>query len=613
MNDPTPDEPVRLADLELFTIDAEREVALHRQTGAAHLLSRWEATLLRACQRPRSVGEHLQVLVARAASGGGAFADSARVAELRELLGGFVARGLLTRAGGVASDAAGGPSRAEGISTVALTTRNRSSLVDRLVGEYEVGLGRAGRRADLLVVDDSDTPALADQTRAVLARRASQWPGTVWFADRSDRRDFAARLAAEAGVDPGVAGLAVLGDPRCALTTGGARNALLLALAGRRFLLTDDDTRYGVAEAPGAPGAGQPALVLTSAIDPTSCWFYERFEQALRDNPAGRPDLLGLHERLLGRPAAELVEAAGANLDRAGLAPSLDWVLSRRPAHVRATMMGLLGDCGMSAQTYLSFDPESLARLTRSETAYYQALRSRQILRRVAVPTVGPPAICFATNLGLDATQLLPPFAPVQRNSDGLFARLLRSTSAGALVGHLPAAIVHEPLEHRERDPDACWTEVEHTRWADLVGMLVDTWGDVREHEDVDRALPRLGRYLTDLAKQPLDAFEQALRRRFWRREARRQQHIAAPTGLPGFFLQRRLEYDRRHMAALCRPDYVVPRDLGNAGDLDASRRLSQELVSRLGDVLQAWPALWQAAATLRARGQQLPRSPGKA
>ena len=127
----------------------------------------------------------------------------------------------------------------------------------------------------------------------------------------------------------------------------------------------------------------------------------------------------------------------------------------------------------------------------------------------------------------------MPPFAPVQRNSDGLFARLLRSTSPGALVGHLPAAVVHQPLERRERDPDDCWREVERTRWSDLVGTLIDSWGDVREHEDVERALPRLGHTLSDLAHQPRDDFEQALRRRLWRREARRQPQSAAPTGLP--------------------------------------------------------------------------------
>jgi len=46
-----------------------------------------------------------------------------------------------------------------------------------------------------------------------------------------------------------------------------------------------------------------------------------------------------------------------------------------------------------------------------------------------------------------------------------------------------------------------------------------------------------------------------------------------------------------------------VPRELRNADDANGARRLTPQLVSKFGALLEAWPALVEAARRLRTNG----------
>ena len=52
--------------------------------------------------------------------------------------------------------------------------------------------------------------------------------------------------------------------------------------------------------------------------------------------------------------------------------------------------------------------------------------------------------------------------------------------------------------------------------------------------------------------------------------------------------------------------EYIVPRDLREGRGADAARRLSQELIGRFGELLEAWPAIVDAARRLRAQDCRL-------
>jgi hypothetical protein len=121
---------------------------------------------------------------------------------------------------------------------------------------------------------------------------------------------------------------------------------------------------------------------------------------------------------------------------------------------VVVTAAGVMGDSGMGSPSYfLSLRGASRARLLQSEGVYRYALARQQVLRAVPRATVCDAPYCMALNLGLDNRDLLPPFTPVQRNQDGVFAAILRTCCSGDYFGFLPWMILHVDGYHERRRP----------------------------------------------------------------------------------------------------------------------------------------------------------------
>ena len=75
----------------------------------------------------------------------------------------------------------------------------------------------------------------------------------------------------------------------------------------------------------------------------------------------------------------------------------------------------------------------------------------------------------MTTFLGIDNRHLLPPFFPVQRNSDGIFGHMLRKCVDGSHVAFLPWILLHAPEPPRSFTPDDLWTDARTVRMADIV------------------------------------------------------------------------------------------------------------------------------------------------
>jgi hypothetical protein len=122
--------------------------------------------------------------------------------------------------------------------------------------------------------------------------------------------------------------------------------------------------------------------------------------------------------------------------------------------------------------------------------------------------------------------------------------------------------------------------------------------------------LVRLGRFFQELAALALSDFESRLRgfQQFRTMafitllESQLRLHDSAP----GYWAD-----DVKRMTALLwratgSDEYIVPRDLRDGREADAARRLSQELIGRFGELLEAWPTIVDAARRLRAQGRRL-------
>lgn len=497
------------------------------------------------------------------------------------------------------------------IDLVAIPSADRPAAAERAVASLLADARRFARDREIVVADGSADPAVRADYRARLAGLARAHAARLVYVGEGERREFIARLAAR-GHDPELLAFALADPERTGMAYGTGRNALLLRAVGRRFVCLDDD----VVARPVDPPDALPGLTLFTGdgegydnYQPQDIWFYpDRAAAHAAARWSGGEALAG-HAEMLGRPLPALLAAvpAGAPIE---LDDCLDRAILRRlragQGRVRVTFQGLLGDLGWYAPTWcLLFDRANRERLLASEATYRRALVStRQALRLVRRATVGDGRFCQGAVLGLDHRDLLPPFFPVGRYEDGVFRTTLRALDETALFGHVPSALVHEPVAGR------AWAEGDVWRpggWARLGEIVVQC---VRAAAS-PTSVAALGAHLRELGRLAPADFRAFVALRLWRQKELYARHLetllARHGGGPAYWA----DDVRRHLGALAEHaatrEYPAPRDLlGESGDPDRALARAQRLVARFGELLVAWPDIERTTAELADAGHRL-------
>jgi hypothetical protein len=272
-------------------------------------------------------------------------------------------------------------------------------------------------------------------------------------------------------------------------------------------------------------------------------------------------------------------------------------------------MAGIAGDSGIGVTAYLFVDAASQARLTRSEQDYLAAVSSRQVFRAVRRATITDGTTCVAVNLGLDNRGLLPPFIPVQRNSDGLFASELRACFHDACLGHFPFAILHDPEQTRRQNLSNYWERKRQLRTPELLAHLMSGRAMPQHAINAAAALRDFGANLLDIGSMADADFQETLRRQVWSASGVDPESSAAPQIPPAvapFYRRYREQHFQLLRESITQERYLAPWDLQALGAPEEVQRLTRELVRRFGELLAAWPEIHAAALRLRARGVEL-------
>lgn len=587
-------------DLVFFPLGTEAVLVHCRTTGCSRALSPEAADLLRRTTGFATLDEHARACC-RALGLGGEHASAVR-AQLEEL----ATAGLMVPWSEIDAMADGGGPPAAPIGMIGLITRDRLDVLLRAVESYATNARDHGREVEIVVSDDSAGPPDRAATRAALGNLRRRVGLPFFYAGLEEKSAFAAALARESGIAPGVIDFALFDPEACGLTFGANHNALHLGAAGQRLFSADDDTVCRLARMPGA-AAG---LVLHSGSEPTQFHFFPDRAAALAAAPAETTDLLGLHEALLGRSVTNSVAAALRRGEPVEIAPPLLGAL-RGESRVAVTLNALLGDSGMgSPRYYLSLDGPSRARLVAAEKTYAWARVTREVARGACAPTISDTSFCMSAFLAFDHGRLLPPLFPVCRNSDGTFGVTLRAVRDGAYLGFLSWTLLHSPREPRAYGAEAPWQPGAGITMADLTISAVATFAPPPGETDAGARMLALGRHLQGLGRLPWRDLDERIRLDRYRRaalwaaglEERLRQYGHAP-GAWADDVRRALQHAGEALEA---ESYVVPRDLAPGHSMDDTRALAQRLLRRYGELLEAWPALVESARRLRERDQGL-------
>jgi hypothetical protein len=490
------------------------------------------------------------------------------------------------------------------IGMIGIPTRNRPKTLRTLLQGLVANLELFGRKVELLIVDDSETPEMQQENLRVLESFSSSPGVTARYANGEDRREFAYSLAEESGVNPELALFALTNVYGYPVSVGAARNAILFASAGECVLYLDDDVQCRWAVVPGSTDGFQfdpnafNGRFFADAADVELCHFVHE-------------DLLKLHERLLNvsRWSLEDSTAAANEVDFSGLSSGLLQHMSSGNSMVLASFLGLLGDAAIDDPLqYFVQGPETLAALTSSEELYRNALKNRMILRGARSYLITKELECMSYCMALNHKDLLPPFLPVQRAEEMVFGSLLMRCVPGALFGVAPRAILHRPQPARSFAPEAAFDRAGKFTLGELINVLITT-ASVHGVSRRDRLLSA-GEQLKSIARLDDDDLAERLRKCMEPSLVFQIQQLELALQklhpVPEFLANDTLRLRDGCLSALNQRDCTVPYDFERLWLPQECRVRFRQLIGRFASLLEEWPALMDAANSLRARGVQL-------
>lgn len=223
--------------------------------------------------------------------------------------------------------------------------------------------------------------------------------------------------------------------------------ALLIA-AGRRFVLMDDDIRYGALAPPVTISATSELSVRSRTVR-----FFGR-QGALGRASAVSMDPLLAHSGLLGLTLAQAQIAAANPLSVQGVSVLAGVNLDRLgpESRVLLTSSGTYGDPGTVNNDWIyGLDEAGRASLTSSTEDFAANLESRDLWLGRQSLHFSPRFVLMTTvPTGIDNRVLLPPPLPLFRNEDYLFGEMVQFLHPGSLLSEFPWAVRHAPVETRE-------------------------------------------------------------------------------------------------------------------------------------------------------------------
>ena len=233
---------------------------------------------------------------------------------------------------------------------------------------------------------------------------------------------------------------------------GLSRNLALLLSVGYRALVLDDDIVCRAVRPP-VPQAG----IAFCNSEAREAWFYASTQELLERSTWCDFDPLAKQAESLGRPLAAVL----AQLQQAPLAP-------RALLHGQASQLGVLdgaspvlvtqcgsaGDPGTAGGGWVvKLGESSVERLLASSPVRDTLPESRSCWLGQTAPTISLRGN-MSQLTGLDNSYLLPPYAPVLRGEDDLFATMTTFLHPHSAVFHGDWAVLHLPVEDRaERKP----------------------------------------------------------------------------------------------------------------------------------------------------------------
>lgn len=478
------------------------------------------------------------------------------------------------------------------IDTLGWITRDRTESIKKSLESFIEGLSETHHKYDFIVFDDSSLKNFNNNNQNIELLN-EKYQTKIRLVGENERKEFIKKLSRklENKVPEHVVEYGLMGLNNVFHRTGANRNTFLLFTTGKYALLTDDDIFCKISK-----NGDDEILTITSDAsfsDVSSEFFTDQNE--LNDKIVfDHNDPINIHQKLLGHSLGSLIQKHKHQVNLSIITPKFITDNLNSEKSVRITMMGAAGDSGAGSPISKVFFPgHKLVPLISDAENFKAKMYSRTVLQSHKSLTVGSPGFLLGMNLGFDNTELLPPFHPNFRNSDGIFASVLKKCFSNCYIGHLPFAISHIPPDERPVD-DSDLTSVS-VRIPDILRFSIDEFNN--RAVTVEEGLKSLGVYLKDISKRSDDSINEYLRlinTSFTTSKINNEEHLYKKYK---HINKQWAEIMEQRMETLykCLQDGISPVQFKEVADLSDENQLLtiKEVYGNFGDLLFYWPDIY--------------------
>jgi hypothetical protein len=489
------------------------------------------------------------------------------------------------------------------ISWLVFPTCNRPSYLLKNVSSYVSNLKRYDRDCQILIAEDSKTAAESLSSKRIAKVLRDRYGMRVRYSGIAERARYISQLADTCGLPLDVLQFALLPSRYSLTSTGANRNSILLQTAGTGYLTADDDTTcvLGRADHGDSFTSSHSSSHVVALDDLPYTRFFRSRRAAMRSARRVDLDLAAEHESVLFKPVAgRLTNRPMARGPLSGESRYPDALMG----DVLVTSTGIAGDSGKYAPPLPISDDFTRECLIKSRRSYKTAMSSREVVSQVPCITLSRSGHFMSYMAGMDNRIILPPFLPLCRNQDVLFAQLLSKCFPNAYFGHLPFTVQHCPASTRRFKTESALD----IRFSSIVMELILNQDATAFTIDPAQNLRVVGAHLMAVAStsshQLSGTIQKALTLKLARLHARYKELLQQFNCEPAYWAAHvRTELTRTERLV------ASPALLARISDLTVGLCSSEEkleitrmLIERFGRLLCWWPSIVEAAKVLATR-----------